>query len=112
MSNIIHHLVGGVYAKETRIPAGKTLVQHKHKYDHLSVLASGSVIVDFPEMQITYNAPAVITIRAGRNHGVRALTDAVWLCVHASSVADDDALIGEASSDSEVKSVMVRLTGG
>ena len=37
-----HHFGGGVYAKETFIPADKWLVQHTHKFDHLSVLAQGS----------------------------------------------------------------------
>ena len=40
---IQHHFGGGVYAKETFIPAGKWLVQHIHKFDHLSVLAQGSI---------------------------------------------------------------------
>jgi len=40
---IEHHFSAGVYAKETRIPAGNVLVQHKHKHDHLSILASGSI---------------------------------------------------------------------
>ena len=40
---INHHFSAGVYAKETLIPAGHVLVQHKHKFSHLSILASGSI---------------------------------------------------------------------
>ena len=42
---IEHHFGGGVYAKETIIPAGVMLQQHAHTYDHLSILASGKASV-------------------------------------------------------------------
>lgn len=90
---IAHHLAGGVYAKEARIPAGMVLVQHKHHYDHLSVLASGTVEVAVEGARSVHTGPACLEIKAGVHHGVKALTDTVWFCVHASSVADDDALI-------------------
>jgi len=40
---IRHHFGGSVYAKETFIPADKWLVQHTHKFDHLSILAQGQL---------------------------------------------------------------------
>jgi len=88
---MIQHFFGpGVYAKESRIPAGHLLVQHAHKYDHLSILASGSVelVVD-GEMSVV-NAPACFTIKANKHHGVKTLTDAVWYCVHATDCADEN----------------------
>ena len=88
---MIQHFFGpGVYAKESRIPAGHLLVQHAHKYDHLSILASGSVelVVD-GEMSVV-NAPACFTIKANKHHGVKTLTDAVWHCVHATDCADEN----------------------
>jgi quercetin dioxygenase-like cupin family protein len=95
--NISHHFGGGVYAKETRIPAGWRLVQHRHAHDHLSILAAGTVEVRQGDEVRVVTGPACITITAGVHHGVKALTDGVWYCIHASDAADveDDDLIVE-----------------
>lgn len=101
---IEHHFSSGVYAKETRIPAGSWLVQHAHLHDHLSILASGSVELMVDGETSVLHAPACLTIKAGKHHGVRSLTDVVWYCVHATNCTDadevDDVLI--ASPDANV----------
>jgi len=85
---ITHHFSDGLYAKETHIPAGQILMQHKHNYSHLSVLAKGKVVVvKDGDIQIV-EAPACIEIVAGENHGVKAITDVVWFCVHATDEKD------------------------
>jgi quercetin dioxygenase-like cupin family protein len=94
---IEHYFSSGVYAKESRIPAGHVLVQHSHKHDHLSILASGSVEIVVDEKTSVINAPACFTIEANKHHGVKTLTDAVWYCIHATDCTDeneiDDTLI-------------------
>jgi quercetin dioxygenase-like cupin family protein len=94
---IEHYFSSGVYAKESRIPAGHVLVQHSHKHDHLSILASGSVEVVVDGKTSVINAPACFTIEANKHHGVKTLTDAVWYCIHATDCTDeneiDDTLI-------------------
>ena len=87
---IHHHFSSGVYAKETRIPAGHVLVQHAHKYGHLSILASGSVELLVDGIKSIVEAPACLTIAAGKHHGVKSLTDVVWYCVHATDCTDED----------------------
>jgi mannose-6-phosphate isomerase-like protein (cupin superfamily) len=87
---IHHHFSSGVYAKETRIPAGYVLVQHAHKHDHLSILASGSVEMVVDGVKSIVEAPACLTIAAGKHHGVKSLTDVVWYCVHATDCTDED----------------------
>jgi mannose-6-phosphate isomerase-like protein (cupin superfamily) len=87
---IHHHFSSGVYAKETRIPAGYVLVQHAHKHDHLSILASGSVEMVVNGVKSIVEAPACLTIAAGKHHGVKSLTDVVWYCVHATDCTDED----------------------
>ena len=87
---IHHHFSSGVYAKETRIPAGYVLVQHAHKHDHLSILASGSVEMVVDGVRSVIEAPACLTIAAGKHHGVKSLTDVVWYCVHATDCTDED----------------------
>ena len=103
---ITHHFGGGVYAKETNVKAGQILVQHKHEHDHLSILASGRVelLVDGERSEIT--GPACVTIRAGRYHGIKALTDVAWYCIHATDCVDpeevDEVIVADDSDPSEI----------
>lgn len=87
---IQHHFSSGVYAKETRIPAGFVLVQHAHKHDHLSILASGSVELVVDGVKSVVHAPGCLTIAAGKHHGIKSLTDVVWYCVHATDCVDEN----------------------
>ena len=87
---IEHHFGAGVYAKETRIPAGFVLVQHKHKHNHLSILASGSVELMVDGVRSIIHAPACLTIEADKHHGVKSLTDVIWYCIHATECTDAD----------------------
>lgn len=86
--DIRHHFGGGAYAKQTSIPAGLVLTQHVHPYDHLSILASGRVLLDVDGDISEINAPACLTIAAGKRHAVTALTEVVWFCVHATDDTD------------------------
>lgn len=36
---VTHHFSDNLYAKEMFIPADSLIIQHKHEYDHLSILA-------------------------------------------------------------------------
>ncbi|HEV6964833.1 cupin domain-containing protein [Roseateles sp.] len=83
-----HHFGGGVYAKQTLIPAGVVLSQHRHPHDHLSVLAAGRARVITDGAAREYVAPACITIHAGVEHQVIAVTDVVWFCIHATEDTD------------------------
>lgn len=87
---IVHHFGGGVYAKETYIKAGHMLVQHMHEHAHLSVLASGKVELNVDGQCSDVAAPACLTIEARKHHGIRALTDVVWFCIHATDCTDPD----------------------
>ncbi len=95
---ITHHFSDKIYAKEMRIPANMAILKHTHNFSHLSVLAQGQVaVLRGQEIEIV-NAPACIEIKAGLTHGVKAITDCVWFCIHASDEKDpskvDDVLIG------------------
>lgn len=87
---INHHFSAGVYAKETLIPAEHVLVQHKHKFSHLSILASGSIELMVDGERKIIHAPACLTIEADKHHGVKSLTDVVWYCIHATECTDLD----------------------
>ena len=87
---ISHHFGGGVYAKETRIPAGYTLGQHVHLFDHLSILASGTAEISVDSETTQHTGPACLVIKAGKQHEVHALTDVIWYCVHATDCTDPE----------------------
>ena len=78
-----HHFADGVYIKETHIKAGTSLAKHTHDYTHLSVLVSGAARVEIGGVDHIYSGFHVLTIEAGVPHKVTAITDAIWLCVHA-----------------------------
>lgn len=87
---VAHHFGGGAYAKETLIPAGASLTQHAHEHDHLSYLVSGQVVVQVDGEAMTVTGPRAMLIRAGKEHGVTALTPAVWLCIWATDCTDPE----------------------
>lgn len=87
---IAHHFSSGLYAKETHIPAGVKLTQHVHPFDHLSVLAKGSALVEAGRSRVVHHAPAVLTIKAGVAHEVTAISDVCWLCLHATEETDPE----------------------
>lgn len=85
----IHHFSDGLYAKEVELKKHSFASQHKHNYDHLSILAKGKVQVLFADGTINeYTAPACMNIVKGVNHSVLALEDSVWFCIHATSETD------------------------
>ena len=90
MQPLIKHNFGdGLYAKETHLPAGPKLAKHTHKFTHLSILASGRVIVRAGGKAKVYEAPTCIEIKGGIEHEVQALADSVWYCIHAVDETDE-----------------------
>lgn len=84
VENIHHHFSDNLYAKEIIFKKDALIVQHKHNYDHLSILAKGRVKLAIDDDSVVeISAPACINIKAGRNHSVVALEDCVWFCIHA-----------------------------
>lgn len=78
-----HYKVGEIYAKQVQLRAGRVLIGHRHDYDHLSILALGSVSVLVEGVCTVYTAPAGIGIGKGKVHEVTALKNSLWYCVHA-----------------------------
>lgn len=89
---INHYFSSGLYAKETMFPKGSQLIQHKHNYDHLSILAKGKVLVVVDDNEFEISAPACLNILANKHHGVLALEDCVWYCIHATDETSPDAV--------------------
>ena len=95
----VHHFSDGLYAKEMHIPKGYAAISHKHEYSHLSILSDGKVLVKTDDFTKEFIAPACIEIKAGINHMIVALENAVWFCIHATNETDvskvDEVLIQE-----------------
>jgi len=75
----------GIAAKVVPLTAGQRIIKHKHSYDHLSLLASGKVMVQTDDSQRLIDAtekPQSVVISAGQYHAVHALADSLWICVH------------------------------
>lgn len=85
---ITHHFSDGLYAKEAVFEAGTAILKHTHDFDHLSILAKGKVAIMKGEDIEVIEAPACIEIKAGLTHGVKAITDCVWFCIHATQETD------------------------
>ena len=78
----------GAYAKHVHVDAGMTLGQHAHPYTHLSVLASGRATVTCEGVVKHMRAPVCMTIPAGVEHSVHAITDIDWFCMHVTGDTD------------------------
>jgi len=85
-----HHFSSGVYAKQMMLPKGYFALSHAHAYDHLSILASGAVVIKTDNKEKYYEAPVCITIEKNTHHSITALEDAVWFCIHATEETDAD----------------------
>ena len=64
--------------------AGDAEEGHKHQFDHLTLLAAGSVRVTVEGKETDFKAPHMIYIHAEKNHRLVALEDnTVAYCIHA-----------------------------
>lgn len=87
---IEHFFSGREYAKKMTLPAGHYAETHEHAYDHISILASGEVLVTIEGAQTRHVGPTAIVIPANQKHRIDALTDSVWFCVHATDETDPE----------------------
>lgn len=94
---VTHHFSDGLYAKESFVPMGTAILKHTHNFSHLSILAKGRVAVMRGDAIEIIEAPACIEIKAHIVHGIKAMSDCVWFCIHATDETDpskvDHALI-------------------
>jgi quercetin dioxygenase-like cupin family protein len=77
--------------------AGDANEGHIHSYDHITLLAYGSVRVHVDDNQTDFKAPQMIYIQAGKRHYIEALEDGtVAYCVHALRDKDSEEIIDPA----------------
>ena len=74
--------VDDIWVRAYNVPKSKTVLsQHVHAHDHVTLISNGAVGAwQDGESMGRFDAPAVITIPAGKKHAFMALTDNVVLC--------------------------------
>jgi quercetin dioxygenase-like cupin family protein len=74
--------VDGIWVRSYTIPKAKSVLsQHVHTHPHITLISHGAVEAwQDGETMGRFDAPAVITIPAGKKHAFMALTDNVVLC--------------------------------
>lgn len=99
--NVLHHFIGGVYAKEMTLDdVNECITSHKHHFDHMSILASGKVELTVDGERSVITAPAVLNIVAGKRHSVTPLEAPVkWFCIHRTDITDPDLVDKDLSAE-------------
>lgn len=89
-----HHFIGGhVYLKEFELADGEIITQHKHTFDHVTLLASGSVIVTLDGAPSLHHAPDYLFIKAEKHHQMQAFDGpALLYCTHITDCTDPDSI--------------------
>jgi quercetin dioxygenase-like cupin family protein len=84
-----------VYLRKMEAPSGYVIGSHKHAYEHYSILCSGYAKAECEDRTWFYHAGDVMTVPAGVEHKITALTDIVWFCVHGTTETEniDEVLI-------------------
>lgn len=90
-----HHFAQGVYGRELRIPAGTRVMGKVHRHSTLNILAAGELAVTTPDGPQVLKAPAIFVSPAGTRKLGMAITDCVFLNVHASQETDLEKLEAE-----------------
>ena len=64
--------------------------KHVHSHSHESLLAVGiaKLYVDGNDREMI--APEIVTIEAGKEHVLVAVTDVIWFCIHKTDETDPD----------------------
>ena len=104
---------GNIWVRQNLLEkAGQSNVGHKHAFDHVSLLTSGTVQIEIeghPPKQFT--APTFIVIRKEHNHKFTAISDDVnWYCVFAIRNLDGKPVDDEELYDQELHDPRSHLT--
>jgi quercetin dioxygenase-like cupin family protein len=76
-------IVDDIFVKSTIVKEGTYLKQHRHEFDHITVVAHGSVRMWVDDIWTgDFKAPDLIHVAANKSHSFVALTDATIMCVH------------------------------
>ena len=83
--SIVLGCVANLFSRQMHFQeAGDIEHGHVHSFDHLTLLASGSLRITVDGLATEFKAPYMIYIKAEKNHELTALEDnTVAYCIHA-----------------------------
>ena len=89
----LRHLFSeGIYARVINIPAGVMATGRVHRYRALNVLLAGEIAEMTAAGPVIHAAPKVWVGDPGAKRLLYALTDTIWMTVHATAETDPDEL--------------------
>lgn len=90
-----HYFADGVYGRALLIQAGTALTGKMHRQRHLNFLMQGTIRVWTEEGMKTLEAPQIIVSEPGTKRVGYAITDVIWVTVHATDKTDLDEIEAE-----------------
>jgi len=87
---LTHVFVEGIYLRELRLEAGTTIVGKIHKEDHIVFLLHGIVAVATDNGVQEYQGPCYIKSPGGVKRIAHAITDIIWVNIHANPTNTQD----------------------
>ena len=91
------------------VKAGDKILGHKHTFDHVTLLAHGSLKIDINGADTIYKAPALVVIRKDKRHELTALEDnTVAVCIN--GIRDGDG-VADLIDPAMVPSIGILPTG-
>lgn len=83
-----HYFAHGMYAREMFIPAGTLLIGKIHRFENISVLSQGEIIVFTEEGTQRVKAPYTVVSPPGTKRAGYAVTDVIWTTFHPTNSRD------------------------
>lgn len=113
---LTHLFTPGCYVRTIFVPKDTLIVTKIHKYSHPAILLQGAVVVATEEGPVAFEAPRIMTTKAGTKRVIYCKTDVLWATVHITDKTDldeiEDELIAksfaefDAMHDTEVKQLL------
>ena len=74
---------GNIFIRPIRLPKGEQIDGHKHNFDHVTIVFSGTVHVQTSDgRDQTFTGPAFFLVKKDVTHQIEAITDAHFWCVY------------------------------
>lgn len=104
--------VGNLWLRQMHFAnAGDANEGHVHNYDHVTLLAHGSVVVHVNGKSTEFKAPQMIFIIRGQEHYMEALEDGtIAYCVHALRDKDTEEILDPSQVPEGVNALLTGLS--
>jgi hypothetical protein len=118
---LTHTFAPGIYARSIFIPKDTLVLGKIHKHAHLNMLVEGKVVVATEEGPVIYEAPRLMTSKAGTKRVLYTYTDTRWTTFHVTEKTDPDEIEEDIIAksyaefdgiqDAEVQQIVLMLNG-